>query len=59
VLDLLLGGFTVREISLKLAIAESTVQTHVRALNDFGNCRNRVELAAWARSLGIQTESKR
>jgi DNA-binding NarL/FixJ family response regulator len=59
VLDLLLSGLTVREISLKLAIAETTVQTHVRALNDLGNCRNRVELAAWARSLGIQTEGKR
>jgi DNA-binding NarL/FixJ family response regulator len=59
VLQLLLEGMTVKEIATKLSIGETTVQTHVRALNSIGNCRNRVELAAWARSLGINTEGKR
>jgi DNA-binding NarL/FixJ family response regulator len=53
VLELLLCGCSVREIASNLNIAETTVQTHVRALNEAGNCRNRMELASWARSIGV------
>jgi two-component system, NarL family, nitrate/nitrite response regulator NarL len=53
ILRCLLKGQSVKEISGELGISESTVQTHVRAINQMGGCRNRVDLVRWANSLGF------
>jgi DNA-binding NarL/FixJ family response regulator len=55
VLKYLLKGLAVKEIVTELGIAESTVQTHIRTINQIGGAKNRMELARWAASQGYDT----
>ncbi len=57
VLRCLLNGHSVKQISAALEIAESTVQTHVKAINQIGGCRNRVDLMRWAQSIGFDSHA--
>jgi DNA-binding NarL/FixJ family response regulator len=52
VLKYLLKGLAVKEIVKELGITESTVQTHIRTINQIGGVKNRIELARWAASQG-------
>lgn len=53
VLKLMDSGLTNKEIAEALIIGESTVKTHVKALFQIFNCKNRFECVLKAKKLGV------